>query len=238
MSKLVDKTQHDVVKIFLHFVASVGDVERTALACDLDPEIVRQLALSEGWAEKIKLLSLTSKSSGLQAGEFERMQNRAMAWVQGHRLRQVLDRVICKLHEMPESELIDEITTKDKEGSKRMSARLFTDLATSLETVNGLCFAALGDTVPERKPQSAGGAHTAAELHASLIAALNGPGAKAKPSDALIVEASQVIDSAPTTPSGQPVSGHTTNGTQPVVVSTNEATSERKALPPVPLAQS
>lgn len=190
----MDKRRLDVVKIFLHYVAAVGDAEKTALACDLDVETVRELALSEGWNEKIKRLSLASKSNGLQAGEYERMQNRALAWVQGHRLRSILDRVICALDEKSNDELIDDMTATDRDGNKKMSARLFSDLAKSLETVNGLCFAALGDTIPERKPATAAGESNTAALHAALIAALNGPGAKAQASEVLVVDASQAID--------------------------------------------
>lgn len=200
MSTLVDKSKLDVVKIFLHYVASVGDVERTALACDLSAEVVRSLVLSEGWEDKIKRITLVSKSGGLQAGDFERMQNRAVAWVQGHRLRQVMDRVVCRLHEMEVDDVIAELTKTDRDGNKSMSARLFSDLAKAIETVNGLCFAALGDTVPERKPASAGGAASAAELHASLIAALNSPTARKLPSDTLVTDVAQAIDSVPNCP--------------------------------------
>lgn len=192
MSTLVDKRQLDVVKVFLHYVASVGDVEKTALACDLEPDVVRALAQSEGWNEKIKRLSLASKSSGLQEGEFERMQNRALAWVQSHRLRQVLDRVIVKLHEMEDSELMDELSTTDKDGRQKLSARLFTDLAKSLETVNGLCFAALGDTIPERTVSTVAATRSTASVHASLIAALNGTLPKA--ADDLATDLPKAID--------------------------------------------
>jgi hypothetical protein len=194
-SALVDKRRLDVVSIFLHYVASVGDVERTALACDLDPSIVRKLAVSEGWEDKIRRLTMVSKSSGMQAGEYERMQNRALAWVGGHRLRQVLDKVICNLHSRSEDELLEEVTSVDRDGHRRMSARVFTDLAKALETVNGLCFAALGDTIPERKAASPDAAASTAALHSALIAALNGPGGgRGVPSEQLVIDASEAID--------------------------------------------
>jgi len=192
---LVDKRRLDVVSIFLHYVASVGDVERTALACDLDPSIVRKLALSEGWEDKIRRLTMVSKSAGLQAGEYERMQNRALAWVGGHRLRQVLDKVICNLHSKEEAELMTEVTSEDRDGNRRMSARVFTDLAKALETCNGLCFAALGDTIPERKAATPDAAASTAALHSALIAALNGPGSgRGVSSEQLVIDASQAIE--------------------------------------------
>lgn len=193
MKALVDKSKLDVVKVFLHFVASVGDVEKTALACDLDPALVRQLADSEGWGDKVRRLSLASKGSGLQAGEFERMQNRALAWVQGHRMRQVIDKVVCHLHGMDTEELVSEIKAVDRDGNTRISARFFSDMAKALETVNGLCFAALGDTVPERKAATPDAAASTAAVHAALIAALNGPGVKSIPSETLVADVTKAI---------------------------------------------
>lgn len=190
----LDKRRIDVVRVFLHYVASVGDVERTALACDLDPEIVRKLAESEGWNDKIKRLTLASKGGGMQAGDFERLQNRALNWVQAHRLRQVLDEVITHYHAMSPEEIIESITVKDKENVPRISARFFSDLAKALETVQGMSYAALGDTVPERQAMTGDEKANTAKVHAALIAALNGPGVKKISSQQLAADASRTID--------------------------------------------
>jgi hypothetical protein len=194
VKSLVNKSKLDVVKVFLCYVATVGDVEKTALACDLDPQTVSDLATSEGWAEKVRRLSLASKHSGLQAGDFERMQNRALAWVQGHRLRQVLDTVLCALSEKSQDELMETITEEDKLGNRRINARVFSDLSKSLETCNGLCFAALGDTIPERQALAPDAAASTAAVHASLIAALNAPGVKRVSSEQLVIDAAKAIE--------------------------------------------
>ena len=191
MKALVDKRRIDVSKVFLCYVATIGDVERTALACDLDPEVVRELALSEDWNVKVKRLRLASKGSGEAADEFARLQNRALAWVQAHRLRDVLDRVVMKLSEQTDDELIAGITETAKDGSTKLNARVFSDLSKALETVNGLAFASLGDTIPERKAATGGAGQATADLHSALVAALNGGLAKRTPSDVLVAEATR-----------------------------------------------
>lgn len=190
----LDKRRIDVTKVFLHYIASVGDVEKTALACDLDPEIVRKLAASEDWEQKVRRLCLQSKGNGLQAGDFERMQNRALNWVQSHRLRQVLDEVITHYGEMNPEEILASITTFDKDNKPRVSARFFTDLAKALETVQGMSYAALGDTIPERQAMTGDEKANTAAVHASLIAALNGAGVKQVSSQQLVIEAGKQIE--------------------------------------------
>jgi hypothetical protein len=205
MKALVNKSRLDVSKIFLCFVATVGDVERTALACDVDPEVVRALALSEDWNLKVKRLRLASKGSGEAQDEFARMQNRALNWVIGHRIRDVLDRVVMRLSEQSDDELIAGLTETNKDGSTKMNARCLSDLTKALETAQGMTYAALADTIPERKASTGGAGQATADLHSALVAALNGGLAKRTPSDILVTEATQralsdapVIDVDPT----------------------------------------
>jgi len=194
----LDKRRIDVTKVFLIYLSTVGDVERTALACEMDPELVRKLAKSEEWDLKIRQLTLASKGKGLQAGDFERMQNRALNWCQGHRMRQILDEVIAHYANMTPEEIVESMTSRDsKEGVPRVSARFFSDLAKALETVHGLTYAALGDTIPERGAMTSDEKANTAAVHASLIAALNGPGVKQIPSEQLVVEATKAALSIP-----------------------------------------
>lgn len=193
MAALVNKNRVDVVACFLHFVAAVGDCEKVALAMDLNPEVVRQLAVSEGWDEKIRRLSLVSKGSGMAAGDYERAQNRALNWVQSFRLRQILDRVICHFSELTPEETVSEITTRDRDGNMKISARFFTDLAKSLECVHGMSYAALNDTVPERQKMTGDEKANTQAVHLALLQALNGPGVKSIPSEVLVAETAKAI---------------------------------------------
>lgn len=190
----LDKRRHDVVGLFLIYLATVGDCERTALAANVDSEIVRKLALSEDWDKKIKSITLASKSGGLQADEFARIQNRAIVWAQSSRLRQVLDRVVMNLHQQTDAELMEGLTEKTKEGNKKVNARVLVDLAKALETCSGMAFASLGDTIPERQTASPSDKASVASLHASLIACLNNPNLRTKASDALVAEVAQALD--------------------------------------------
>mgnify|MGYP000866633206 FL=1 len=167
------KAKADVSQVFLTFMSLVGDVDRTAAALDLDPKFVTRLAEEEGWVTKIRRVSLLTKSE--KPGDYERGVNRALAFVQGHRLRLVIDKIISRFDGMTPEEVAEELSTADKLGNRHVSARFFADLAAAMEKANTICFHALGDTVSERKERDAvdGEATSAAALHASLIAALN-----------------------------------------------------------------
>src|SRR5262245_50873198 len=98
------KEKSDIVQIFLIFMATIGDVDKTALALELDPEFVKWLAEQEGWSEKVRRLTIMSKSE--KPGDWERAQNRALNYVQVHRIRMLLDRVIVQLFNCTAEELM------------------------------------------------------------------------------------------------------------------------------------
>jgi len=62
----LNKNKLDVSQILLTYIALIGDVEKTAAALELDPEIVQKLADAEGWNVKIQRITLMAKS-GRQA---------------------------------------------------------------------------------------------------------------------------------------------------------------------------
>lgn len=199
MAKLTNGQYVDEVKVFLHYLSFVGDVEKTALASDIDPSVVRELATGGGWNDKLRRLTLSSKESGLPSGDYERLCNRALAWCQGHRVRLILDRVILGFEAQSNEDLVEGITERDKLGNTRVNARVFSDLAKAVETANHLCFSALGDSVTERKALSPDAAQSTASVHAALIAALNNPHVKAISSEQLVIDASKAIDALPAT---------------------------------------
>lgn len=192
MSTRINKNNLDVSQIFGVYMMVVGDAEKTALALDLDVETVVSLAQSEGWADKIARVSVMSKSGA--PGDWERAQNRALNWVQAHQLRRSIDRAIMHLSvELEKDGGVEKILTHmDKSGNVVYSARVFADLAASLEKIHGLSYAALGDSAKERTDRGEhkeGGeqdAKQSALLHAGLIAALNASKLTRTPSDELV----------------------------------------------------
>jgi hypothetical protein len=170
----VDKTTLDVSQIFLVFMSLVGDVEKTALACDLDPDVVRALAEQEGWTEKIRRVSLLSKSE--KAGDYEKCVNRALNFAQAHIFRSMVQKVLDNLSRQDGNQLLTTLSSV-KAGAVTYSAKLFSDLASAMEKAHHLSYLALGDETANR-----GGidgeeqkADTMKDVHASVLAALNHP---------------------------------------------------------------
>lgn len=168
----IDKNKVDVSAVFVIYMTLVGDVNRTALALNMDPKFVEELAEQEGWPEKIRRVCVASKSG--EPGSWERIQNRALNFAQAHRLRELIDRMIINYAEHTPEEFVKELATLNKQGVPHASARFLTDLATAAEKVQNLSYHALGDTVTERSTRDNDKEEqSAAMLHATILTALN-----------------------------------------------------------------
>jgi len=207
----LNKNRLDVSQILLVYVAMVGDVNRTAAALDMDPAVVRQLATQEGWDNKIQRVTMLSKTN--RPGDWEKAQNRALCFVQGHRIRNLVDRVILHFQDMTEEEVCAEITATGKNGVRHVSARFFTDLAAAAEKAHAMCYAALDDTVTARSNrEDEPDQMNASALHAAVMASLNAGTAAGKPADVIVRELAEE--------------------TQSVVVCQNDTTTERTEVEP------
>jgi hypothetical protein len=180
----------DVSQVFLIYMALVGDADKTALALDLSADLVRSLAEKEGWAEKVRRLSLVSKTD---QGDWERTQNRALNFVQVHQLRRRLDAELALICALEPGEAM-RIYTKD--GRSHLSARIYTDLAAAIERVHMMSYEALGDTLRERTERAAKGGDpiTKGGLHSAMISAMNGIHDKPEVAGTLADEAQAVVD--------------------------------------------
>lgn len=139
MSALV-KQNLDVAKIFLAYLSFQGDVNRTALVCDVEPETVRDLAVSEAWAAKIEQFAvLREQDTNAQVN-----LNRTVNFVQARQLAGLVDAVIQHLNSSPEV-LIDSLTTTSKNGSA-FNTKPLTDLVRAAEAIQAMTARALGDT--------------------------------------------------------------------------------------------
>lgn len=180
----------DEVQIFHVFMVLVGDVEKTAAALDVDPDLVRSLAEKYNWTEKVRRISILSK--GGTQGDWERAQNRALNFVQAHQLRRVIDLQLAQIAELP----VDEVMKiKDQRTNEvRYSARVLVDLATAMQRIHEMSYNALGDSVKERTAeQTKDDPITAGGLHTALISALNKSGTVPAPVETLADEANGVI---------------------------------------------
>jgi hypothetical protein len=189
---LLNKNKLDVSQILLTYVALCGDVARTAEALNLEPAVVQALADAEGWQAKIQRVTLLSTSG--KPGDFERAQNKALAFVQGHRIRTLLDSVIRRFEGMSPEEICDQVSNVGKNGARILSARYFVDLAAAAEKASAMCYAALGDTVGERtKRDDEPDQMNVSALHAAVIQSLNSVGTATKPADQIVRELADAV---------------------------------------------
>lgn len=189
-----DKSKMDISQIFLVFMATVGDITKTATALDLNPQIVEALAEQEGWLDKIRRISVMSKSE--KPGDFERATNRALNYVQAHMFRLSMDRMLKYVRGLEGDAIKDVSTSVDRNGVIRISGRFWADMAAAMEKCHAMTYAALGDTATERKDAIKPGqpGSQPADIHAAIIAALNANGTiEGEVKEALLSQAEQVV---------------------------------------------
>src|SRR4026208_1606531 len=113
----LDKSNLDVSQIFLVYMATIGDVVKTATALERSPEVVQALADNEGWVSKVRRISVMSKSE--KPGDWERAQNRALSFVQGHSIRRLIDRMIKELTRMDDETLVKHTAVRQNDSLLR-----------------------------------------------------------------------------------------------------------------------
>lgn len=148
----LNKNVLDVSQIFQTYIAFGGDVERTAVALDMDRQDILNLAKVENWAAKVE------EWTKLREGDPRDVQiqiNRAVNYVQAHRLRGVIDSVVSHLAKLSPEQLISKLTESTEKTSK-FSARPLADLVKAAEACQQMTARALGDTAGERPESSAG----------------------------------------------------------------------------------
>ena len=193
MPKPFDKNKIDVTQAFLIFMATVGDVQRTAVALDLEPEQVEELAESEGWREKIRRVSVMSK--GGKPGDWERAQNRALSFVQAQVLREQVNRLLRECAGMTDEELLSRACVRTRDGGTQLSAKFLVDMANAAEACHRMAYMALNDTVSERqdREQEAPGTKTN-DLHAAIVASLSSPSSTTSPANLLSQETKSAME--------------------------------------------
>lgn len=173
----------DVENLFLLYATFCGDVARTAHAADLAPELVQGLAAEHGWDKKLKPIIDLKQST--TAGSVERAVNRALNFVQAHRMRLFLERVLKKMAGMSPTDLDSFLFPQVLRGKvenqmvyQTLSTRALADLASALEKCHSMTYLALNDTATERKERKEDGNDdaTAVETHLRLAAAMAASG--------------------------------------------------------------
>jgi hypothetical protein len=144
----VNKNTLDVSQIFQTYITFCGDAQKTAVACDVDVLTVKELARTENW--DLKAAEWSKLRDGNPA-EVQIQINRAVNYVQAHRARALLDKVIAFLSEGDASDLVNRLTINTKHGPE-FKTRALTDLVKAMESCQLMTQRALGDN-PNVKPE-------------------------------------------------------------------------------------
>jgi|SRR5712664_479568 len=174
----------DREQAFLLYASFCGDLARTAHALNVSPVTVLRMADDEGWNDKLAPILALKKSS--KPGDVERAMNRAYNFVQGHRMRMIVNRVIQRLTGFNEKEFEDYLLTgTSPHGVKfaKLSTRALADLASAMEKAHAMTYASLNDTAPERSRRNEAGddSVSAGLLHVKLAAAMSEAGESKTP---------------------------------------------------------
>lgn len=181
MSPLIDvaDVELDAATVFQLYCTFCGDVVKTAAAAGVRPVDILRVSSAEGWAEKLGPILDLAKSQ--QPGQWERSCNRAVNYVQSHKLRMFLERVLSRITSMNAEELESYILTSklDKNGMKTakvLSTRALADLASSIEKCHAMSYLATNDTAQDRgrrKEQATDDGADCSSLHLKIAQAMS-----------------------------------------------------------------
>jgi hypothetical protein len=164
---------------FLVYASVSGDEDKAAMALGISHSAMVRLIIEEGWEEKIAGLIRLRKSGNSR--QVEKGLNRALNFTQAQRFRMVIERLMRRLSDMSDDELMEYSfqteTSTHKDGTvdetKRFNARPFADLASAMEKVHTLSYQALADTASERKKtDDERQGPTSEEIHSTIAGAI------------------------------------------------------------------
>ena len=165
----LDKNTLDVSRIFSTYLAFGGDLARTSQICDdVDPRAIHQLAAAERFAEKLEHLDYMKGDDR----DTQSKINRRVNYIQAHRLRTIIDKVLNDLEQKTPDELLKAMTVRTSNGLE-FKPSLLTDLAKAAEVAHLMTQRTLGDTPAEqaRDQQKIKGRDVALAVLAALNAA-------------------------------------------------------------------
>jgi hypothetical protein len=201
----------DREQAFLLYAKFCGDVEKTAHSLNISPLVLIEAAKELGWNDKLASIIKLKKSG--RPGDIERGINRALNFVQAHRMRVFLERMICRLEAMTDEDFFEycmQTETTNKDGivtrTKKLTTRPLADLASALEKVHAITYAALSDTPADRtarKEQHESGEASIQEVHSAIAQAM--AQARANTPQGLLLDAQLAKGQEESTPPVTPI---------------------------------
>lgn len=187
-----DTNEFNREQAFQLYAVFCGDVERTAHALGVLPVDIIDIAAKQGWNDKLRAIIALKKSAA--PGDVERGVNRALSFVQAHRMRLFIDRLLLKLSMLDNDEIEEYFftgpETKLSKKPQQFSSRALADLASAIEKVTAVANQALCDTAQDRarRDESTEGGDASGALHAQIAAAMAAVGSDKSPA-ALLFDA-------------------------------------------------
>lgn len=180
--------QVDAAQAFLLWCSNNFDCAATAHALGIPAINLQRCIDDENWVARVA--PIVEKIKSQKPGDFEKSVNRSIAFVQGHRLRSVCERVVKEMTNWSTEELRENLMPENinKSGvSKKISTRFLGDIASAIEKANALCFAALGDTASERcKRSDSVDSGPVLDIHAKISACMGSVSASKTPRKLLL----------------------------------------------------
>jgi hypothetical protein len=166
-------------QVFMIFASLCGDVTKTAAAVGVRDIDIERMAQEGKWRDKLQAI-ITLKNSSDPA-TVERSVNRAMCFVQAHRMRLFLDRVVSRLEDMQPKEfeeylLTDSFDIKTGQTKHAINGRPLADISSALEKCHSLLYQALSDTAQDRnrrEEQEGGSNQASGDLHQKIALAMS-----------------------------------------------------------------
>jgi hypothetical protein len=182
----MNEVEIDRENAFLLYATFCGDVERTAHALNVPAATVLKMAEEEAWASKLGPILALKRST--RPGDIERAINRALNFVQAHRMRLFVARVIHRLTGMDTAEfecyIFQETVKKDGSTTTKLTTRAIADLAVAMEKAQAMSYLALNDTAQDRakRKEAEGDSEVSAQdLHARIAEGIAAVKASATP---------------------------------------------------------
>lgn len=149
------QSKYDFAQLFSAYVAFAGDLRKAAAVCNVPYSVAQAAAEREHWQQKLPDFALAGPSGAPGSLELQQQINRAVNYIQAHRLRSIIDRVVTRLAAMDTDQLIELLTRTTRAGAE-FTARPLTDLVKAAEACQNMTMRALGDSSTNPDESSSG----------------------------------------------------------------------------------
>lgn len=183
-------TQSFLTKCYLAFIVLGGDAEKTAVACNVHPDFIKEYAANEDWRSRLESTANLCSAGGRGPAEIERLINRASLYVQAQRIRRVIDALLTEIEATPEAGLLERFTVHTKDGS-RVDLKPIADITTAALKLMQMAQSVLSDTATERSQRAKTDARAGEDsilMGAEVLKGLSNIPANAPDSEAVATE--------------------------------------------------